>query len=146
MQLTPEQIEEFTTRGVIIARGALTHDDQQPLIDELSEWIDARAHTLHKAGKIDELHEGAPFETRYGLLFKQCPEIGQGMDIMHYRGRAIFEFAAEHRAIILTHSGEENSLPEDFVPFANDYPEVRLILAHIGCTIEVGRINGFARL
>ena len=104
MQLTTEQIEEFNTRGVIIARGALTHDDQQPLIDELSEWIDARAHTLHKAGKIDELHEGAPFETRYGLLFKQCPEIGQGMDIMHYRGRAIFEFLRNENLLDLLES------------------------------------------
>jgi len=48
-------------------------------------------------------------------------------------GRAIFEFAAKHRAVVLTHSGEQNSLPEDFVPFADDHPTVRLILAHIGC-------------
>ena len=52
------------------------------------------------------------------------------------QGRQIFEFAAKHQAIVLTHSGEENSLPEDFVPFADDFPEVRLILAHIGCTID----------
>jgi len=51
-------------------------------------------------------------------------------------GRQIFEFAAKHHAIILTHSGEENSLPEEFVPFANDFPEARVILAHIGCTID----------
>src|SRR3972149_2905155 len=48
-------------------------------------------------------------------------------------GRAIFEFAAKLRAIVLTHSGEQNSLPGDFVPFANDFPEVHLILAHLGC-------------
>jgi predicted TIM-barrel fold metal-dependent hydrolase len=48
-------------------------------------------------------------------------------------GHAIFEFAAKHKAIVLTHSGEQNSMPEDFVPFANDYPEARLILAHLGC-------------
>lgn len=51
-------------------------------------------------------------------------------------GRQIFEFAAKHQAIVLTHSGEENSLPEDFVPFADDFPEARVILAHIGCTID----------
>lgn len=48
-------------------------------------------------------------------------------------GRAIFEFAAQHRAVVLTHSSEQNSLAMDFVPFINDYPEVKLILAHIGC-------------
>lgn len=51
-------------------------------------------------------------------------------------GRQIFEFAAKHQAIVLTHSGEENSLPEDFVPFANDFPEALVILAHIGCTVD----------
>lgn len=48
-------------------------------------------------------------------------------------GRAIFEFAAERQAVILTHSSEQNSLAADFVPLANDFPEVKLILAHIGC-------------
>jgi predicted TIM-barrel fold metal-dependent hydrolase len=45
----------------------------------------------------------------------------------------IFEFAARHRAVILTHSSETNSRANDFVPWANEFPEVRLILAHIGC-------------
>ena len=48
-------------------------------------------------------------------------------------GRRIFEFAASHGALILTHSGEQNSLPEDFVPLANNHPEVSVILAHHGC-------------
>ncbi|MSQ95989.1 MAG: hypothetical protein EXR98_15735 [Gemmataceae bacterium] len=45
----------------------------------------------------------------------------------------IFEFAARQRAIVLTHSSEQNSLASDFIPWANQFPEVRLILAHIGC-------------
>ncbi|HVF10155.1 MAG TPA: amidohydrolase family protein [Abditibacteriaceae bacterium] len=48
-------------------------------------------------------------------------------------GAPIFRFAAARRAIILTHSGEQNSLPADFVPFADEFPEARLILAHLGC-------------
>lgn len=47
-------------------------------------------------------------------------------------GRKIFEFAARHHAVVLTHSSEQNSQADDFVPFMNDYPEVKLILAHIG--------------
>lgn len=47
--------------------------------------------------------------------------------------REIFEFAAEYRAVILTHSSEQNSLAQDFVAWANEFPEVKLILAHIGC-------------
>lgn len=49
------------------------------------------------------------------------------------RGKAIFSFAARHGAIVITHSGEENSLPADFVPLANGFPEVALILGHLGC-------------
>ena len=45
----------------------------------------------------------------------------------------IFEFAARRKAIVLTHSSEQNSLAADFIPWANRLPEMRLILAHIGC-------------
>jgi len=48
-------------------------------------------------------------------------------------GRAIFEFAVKHCAIVQSHSGEEKSLPEDFVKLANDFPEVTLIISHLGC-------------
>lgn len=51
-------------------------------------------------------------------------------------GRVIFEFAQKHDAVILTHSGEERSLPGDFVPCADDFPEVKLILAHLGCGFD----------
>jgi hypothetical protein len=48
-------------------------------------------------------------------------------------GTAVFEFAARHRAVVLSHSSEKNSLAADLVVFANQFPDVRLILAHIGC-------------
>jgi predicted TIM-barrel fold metal-dependent hydrolase len=34
---------------------------------------------------------------------------------------------------VLAHSSERNSLASDYVQFANEYPEMKLILAHIGC-------------
>ena len=48
--------------------------------------------------------------------------------------REIFAFAARFDAVVLTHSGHVHSLPADIVPFVNDHPNVRLILAHIGCS------------
>jgi predicted TIM-barrel fold metal-dependent hydrolase len=48
------------------------------------------------------------------------------------QGVAIFEFAARHRTKILAHTGEKNSMPEDMVKFANEFPEVTLIVAHLG--------------
>jgi predicted TIM-barrel fold metal-dependent hydrolase len=46
--------------------------------------------------------------------------------------REMFAFAAEHRAVVLAHSGNKLSMPEAFVPFADEFPEMKLILAHIG--------------
>ena len=48
------------------------------------------------------------------------------------RGRALFEFAARYDATVLVHSGDPNSWPADFVPFADEYPNIRIILAHLG--------------
>ena len=48
-------------------------------------------------------------------------------------GKTIFEFAVRCHAIVQTHSGEEKSLPKDFVKLANDFPEVTLIISHLGC-------------
>jgi predicted TIM-barrel fold metal-dependent hydrolase len=48
-------------------------------------------------------------------------------------GEALFSFAARRRAVVLGHSSEQNSLAADYVTFANAFPELKLILAHLGC-------------
>jgi len=55
--------------------------------------------------------------------------------IREYGGK-IYEFAAKNGAVIITHSGEENSLPEDFCFFANRFPEVKTICSHLGCGFD----------
>lgn len=47
-------------------------------------------------------------------------------------GDRLFQLASEHDAVVLAHSGDPFSWPQDFVPFANEYPNVRLVLAHLG--------------
>ncbi|MBS0664305.1 MAG: amidohydrolase family protein [Verrucomicrobia bacterium] len=47
-------------------------------------------------------------------------------------GERLFAFFDEVQAPVMTHSGCPNSLPADFVPFANRHPGVRLLLAHLG--------------
>lgn len=56
-------------------------------------------------------------------------------------GYKIFEFAEKNNAIIESHSGDLNSMPGDFVPFADEFPNVRLILSHLGCNFK-GDPNG----
>ncbi|MBM4073323.1 MAG: amidohydrolase [Planctomycetes bacterium] len=48
-------------------------------------------------------------------------------------GEALFSFAAKHRAVVLAHSSEQRSLASDYVTFANAFPEMTLIIAHLGC-------------
>lgn len=53
----------------------------------------------------------------------------------------IFSFCRENKAVLLSHSGEKNSSPADYLPFADAYPEVKLVLAHLGCGYN-GDISG----
>lgn len=86
---------------------------------------------------VDPLHPATYEQAAEMLSLPKCVGIKIHPEEHCYpireHGPAIFEFAAKHRAVVLTHSSEQNSLAMDFVPFINDYPEVKLILAHIGC-------------
>jgi len=48
------------------------------------------------------------------------------------QGNVLFRFFEEAQAPVMTHSGCPNSLPADFLPFADRHPGVRLLLAHLG--------------
>jgi predicted TIM-barrel fold metal-dependent hydrolase len=63
-----------------------------------------------------------------------------GYSIVEY-GRAIFEFAAQFHAVVQSHTGEPNCLPADFVPLADDFPQVQLILAHLGYGGAAGNVH-----
>jgi phytanoyl-CoA hydroxylase len=92
MRLTQSQVDTYRRDGVLRVEGALNDDDLQPVIDELTRVVDEKAQALHASGELEQLHEDAPFETRIGLLYGQNPKITHGVDIMHYRGEAIFRF------------------------------------------------------
>lgn len=51
-------------------------------------------------------------------------------------GEDIFSFCSDRNAVLLSHSGEPMSLPERFVPFADRYPGVKVIAAHLGCGFD----------
>jgi predicted TIM-barrel fold metal-dependent hydrolase len=47
-------------------------------------------------------------------------------------GAAMFELAARHDAVVLVHSGDPLSLPVDFLPWADEFSNITLLLAHLG--------------
>ncbi len=101
MRLKVEQIEQFEEKGYLIAEGALEDSDLEPVIEEYEAHIDRQARELLAAGKISELHEEAPFEKRLALISSECKEIYPGLDIMHLRGKATFEFLANENLLDL---------------------------------------------
>ena len=92
MKLTAAQVQEFRNNRVLIAPNMLTENDFAAVTAEVEEFISRRARELKAEGKIKDLHEGAPFDQRIALIFAQCDEIMQGIDIMHQRGKAMFAF------------------------------------------------------
>ncbi len=103
-----------------------------PEIDGLLQWV-----------IIDPLRPETYEQAEHALTQPHCVGIKihpeEHVYPIRQHGRAIFEFAAKHDALVLTHSGEANSLPADIVVFANDHPNVRVILAHIGCSSTADR-------
>ena len=110
---------------------------------------DAVAGNRHAARIVAE----TPGLAQYVVIDPRCPESYRQADEMLPRpkcagikihpeehcypinefGAEIFEFAARHRAVVLSHSSEQNSLASELVEWADRFPEMTLILAHIGC-------------
>ena len=92
MILTTAQKDQFEAEGYVVVGKGLTDADLNPVISEYEGFIDRRARELHAEGKIQDLHASEPFERRLIHLHRQCEEIYPDLDIMHLRGRAVFEF------------------------------------------------------
>lgn len=90
MRLTEEQKQAFGTEGVLVVEGVVPVADLEPLKAEYGAWIDCHARRLAATCRITDMHEDAPFETRLGLLYAQCPKIAHGMDVMEVRGPETF--------------------------------------------------------
>ncbi len=110
---------------------------------------DAVAGNRHAARIVTE----TPGLAQYVVIDPRCPETYRQADEMlqrptcagikihpeehcypiHEFGAEIFEFAARHQAVVLSHSSEQNSLASELVEWADRFPEMKLILAHIGC-------------
>jgi predicted TIM-barrel fold metal-dependent hydrolase len=91
----------------------------------LLQWVVVHPHQDETFAQAAEL-----LQSRHCVGIKIHPEEHQ-YEIRKY-GDRLFELAARHDAVVLAHSGDSNSLPCDFMPFINEHPNVRLILAHLG--------------
>lgn len=76
--------------------------------------------------------------TQAGEMLKEQKCVGikihpdaHGYSVAEY-GNEIFAFASEFQAVVETHSGDRLSMPEEYVAFADRYPDVRILLSHLG--------------
>ena len=98
---------------------------------------DVEAHReLYLWAVLNPLQEASFPQVADMLTHPKCTGIkihptDHGYEIREH-GERLFKFAAEHNAVVLTHSGQQGSYPDDFVAFADRYDVVKLILAHLG--------------
>lgn len=85
---------------------------------------------------VNPLQPGTYDQARTMLRSPWCVGIKIHPEEHAYRiadhGDALFSFFEETGASVMTHSGCPNSLPADFVPFADRHPGARVMLAHLG--------------
>ena len=74
--LTPKQCEQFHRDGFLMVKNILPQADIQPLIDELSQWVEDGTQAAISAGvlEIDQRFQDAPFATRLSQVSTACSE------------------------------------------------------------------------
>lgn len=91
----------------------------------LLQWVIVDPHQDETFRQADEL-----LAMPHVAGIKIHPESHQYAIADH--GEPIFELAERHAAVVLAHSGDPYSWPEDLVVLANRHPNMKLILAHLG--------------
>ena len=94
MTLSPAQIAQFEQDGYLLLRDALADADLDPVIAEYEAHISRRAGEMLAAGTLSNLYADQPFNRRLIAICRENDAIYDGLDIMHFRGRASFEFLA----------------------------------------------------
>jgi hypothetical protein len=104
MKLTPEQIAHFDREGYVVAQGALSDADLDPVIRAYEEYIDRRAGQLCAQGKISQTFSGEAFGCRLARISEENLEIYREMDIMECRLQAAFDFLRNEALMDLVES------------------------------------------
>ena len=98
MSITNEHLEFYKEHGYVVLEGIMSDDDLDSVIQDYIAIVDDKAHAMHAQGKIGQLCEGEPFETRLARLAEQLarveetPEISLCPDIGATHRRDTFEF------------------------------------------------------
>lgn len=116
---------------------------------DICDPVKANDEASSIADSIDEVFQWIVVHPKWKETFRQAEErlkmpkclgikIHPELHDYHIKdeGKRLIEFAAKHNAVVLTHSGQSKSKPEDFLEFTDECPEMTLIVAHLGCTYD----------
>ena len=89
--LTKEQIREFEEEGFLILRQMLPGEALQPLIDELTQKVDAAITEAIQQGQLDakDTFDDAPFASRLALASEACRDRNWLWENYFSRGKPI---------------------------------------------------------
>jgi phytanoyl-CoA hydroxylase len=101
--------EFFFEKGYLVMENILDEADLQPVIEEINDEIDIRARKLQESGKLSNLHEDKPFETRLAGISQETAKLAVSIwgGILH--GPAIFHLITNSKLLDVAESfcGEE---------------------------------------
>lgn len=101
MKHADNRVDKFQRDGYIVVENVLQETDFEPLIREYETYIDQRARELYACGELSDLFENEPFERRLACITEQTTDVYATMDIMVFRGKALFEFLKHSKVMDL---------------------------------------------
>jgi len=112
------------------AAALCTRDPADVLAENRNTWSAVQAHEGLLGWIVVQPGYAKTYEQAEAMLeHPKCIGIKihpdqHGYDIREH-GEEIFDFADRHQALVLTHSGDECSMPAHFVPFADRFPRTQ---------------------
>lgn len=101
------------------------------------EELVAKEDWLYQWAVVSPLIPASYYQAETMLKNKKCVGVKLHPEAHRYAikdyGDELFAFCSSQDTILQIHSGEANSMPEDMVPFADRFPGVTVICAHLGC-------------
>ena len=88
--------EHYDELGYAVVEGALRPVELEPLRSLLHKEVDDRARTFFSAGKLDELFESEPLQSRLLRLEERCPELRRGWRPNLHLSREIHALMTHH--------------------------------------------------
>ena len=98
-RLTDEELTRFHSAGYLVVERLFTEADLQPVIDEISREIDARARTLVASGELSRDYSEYGFEHRLAKICAETDQVAVAIWNGVLCGEAVFDLIRHARLV-----------------------------------------------